>query len=377
MIYLDNSATTRKKPFGVTAALVYNSIANSINAGRGSHRYSLKGAELLTSAADSLASLFNIDEPERIAFTQNATYALNLAILGVLSDGGHAVVTSMEHNSVLRPVHRLGNYTMVWANDEGYVSPSDIEAAIKLDTRLIICTHASNVCGSIQPVREIGELARRHNVLFLVDAAQSAGILAIEVKDMNIALLAFSGHKGLMGPLGTGGLYVAKRAVLSPVITGGTGSASESLLQPDSLPDMLHAGTLNTPAIAALGKAASTIQRIGTENLLSHERTLAGELFERLDSIGGVTVQGSSDMSKRNGTVAFTIDGISSTAAAELLDREFHIAVRGGWHCAYTAHKTLGSSEYGAVRASFGRYNSMRDVTRLANAVNKIAQKTK
>lgn len=373
MIYLDNPATSRQKPFPVIASLFSNTLKNSINAGRGSHRYSLRGAALLEEAAEELSLLFGISDTSRIAFTQNATYALNMAIGGVLAGGGHAIVTSMEHNSVLRPVHARGAYTMVWADSEGYVSPADIEAVIGEDTRLIVCTHMSNVCGSIQPIAQIGEIARQHNVLFLVDAAQSAGSLDIDIGDMNIDLLAFSGHKGLMGPMGTGGLYVGERAELTPIITGGTGSNSDSLTQPDILPDMLEAGTQNVPAIAALGRAAAFVREIGTGRILAHERALAEEFIGLVSGLNGVKILGGKDMKKRNGTVAFTIEGIASAEASERLDRDYKIAVRGGWHCAYTAHKTLGTSEHGAVRAGFGFYNSRNDVKKLADAVKELA----
>lgn len=357
----------------VMASLFYNSLVNSVNAGRGAHRFSLRGAGMLASAQDEIAALFNIDSPERIVFAQNATLALNMAIGGILSGGGHAIVTSMEHNSVLRPVHSYGNYTMVYADEFGYVSPDDIEAVIGPDTRLIICTHASNVCGSIQPIAQIGALARRRGILFLVDAAQTAGTVDINVQEMNIDMLAFSGHKGLMSPLGTGGLYVGERAELTPIISGGTGSASESLSQPDYLPDMLQAGTMNTPAIAAMGAGAKFIRRIGVDNILAHERTLAEDFIERICSVNGVRILGGHDMSKRNGTVAFTFDGLGSAEAAQLLDSRYKIAVRGGWHCAYYAHRTLGSEASGAVRVGFGWYNSLSDSKKTAAAVKQIA----
>ncbi len=373
MIYLDNAATTKIKPRCVINSLINNTIENSVNAGRGGHSLSQKGTSVISNTQDSLARLFNISEPERIAFTQNATLALNMAINGALANGGHVIVTSMEHNSVLRPVHRLGNYTIVNADSEGFVDPDDIKMAIKPDTVLIISTHVSNVSGSIQPVAEIGRIARENNLLFLVDAAQSAGAVKIDVAKMNIDLLAFSGHKSLLGPLGTGGLYVGERAKLMPYITGGTGSDSKSLLQPEYMPDMLHAGTLNTPAIAALGTAAEYVLRHGTKNILAAERALAKDLIGRISEIDGVNVVGSKDISRRNGTVSFTIDSLSSQTASEILSEQYGIAVRGGWHCAYTAHKTLGTAQSGTIRASFGLFNSISDSKKLAFAVKEIS----
>lgn len=373
MIYLDNPATTHRKPVRVMASLFCNSIVNSVNAGRGAHRYSLRGAELIAAAEDEIAALFNIDAPERIVFTQNATLALNMAIGGILSEGGHAIVTSMEHNSVLRPVHSYANFTMVYADEYGYVNPDDIEAAVRPDTLLVICTHASNVCGSIQPVEQIGALARRHGLLFLMDAAQTAGTVEIDAKKMNVDMIAFSGHKGLMSPLGTGGLYVGERAELVPIISGGTGSASESLNQPEYLPDMLQAGTMNTPAIAAMKTGVQYVRKIGTDNILAHERALAEAFIEQICAVNGVKVLGGRDMSKRNGTVAFTFDGLGSAEAAQLLDSRYKIAARGGWHCAYYAHRTLGSESAGAVRVGFGWYNRLSDSRKLAEAVREIA----
>ena len=373
MIYLDNAATSLMKPPEVIRAMAEHTARNSVNAGRGGHYFSRRGAEIISATADSLAELFNIENPERIAFTQNATLALNMAILGIGINGGHIIATSMEHNSVLRPLNTLGNFTIVQADNLGFTDPDDIRRAIRPDTVMIVSTHASNVCGSVQNINEIGRIARENDLLFLVDAAQSAGTLDIDTKAMNIDLLAFSGHKGLLGPLGTGGLYVGERAKPIPIITGGTGSNSESLVQPEFMPDMLQAGTMNTPAIAALGTAVRYIQRTGVGNIRKKELSLAKGAIDTLDRIHGVTVLGTKDLSKRNGTVAFTVDGIDSQSVAEILSDRYSIAVRGGWHCSYQAHKTLGSAKSGAVRASFGIFNNKTDVIHLCNAVNDIA----
>lgn len=374
MIYLDNAATSYRKPACVIRSMAENTAKNSVNAGRGGHIFSKRGAFITAKTADSLARLFKIDNPERIAFMPNATLALNTAIMGIAAHGGHIIVTSMEHNSVLRPVHLLGNYTVIGADSEGFVSPDDIKNAIRPDTVLIVCTHASNVSGTVEPISEIGKIARKHDIHFLVDAAQTAGVLDIDVNEMNIDLLAFSGHKGLLGPLGTGGLYVREGVHLVPFVTGGTGSNSESLVQPDFMPDMLHSGTLNTPAIAALGTAVDYIAEVGVSNIGDRERTLASDAISRLNAIKGVAVLGATDINRRNGTVAFTVNGKDSQTVAELLSDKYSIAVRGGWHCAYSAHKSLGSAEYGAVRASFGIFNTKSDVTRLTKAVSEIAR---
>lgn len=373
MIYLDNPATSFKKPAIVYQMMYKNTVYNSVNAGRGGHWASIRGAEGIAEAQEELSGLFNISNPERIAFTQNATYALNMAISGLLTRKDHAIITSMEHNSLLRPIHRLCSYTMVEANQYGEVNPADIEKAIRPNTKLIATTHASNVCGIILPLREIGIICKKHNIPYLVDSAQTAGILAIDVDEMNISLLAFSGHKGLMGPLGTGGLYVRDGIELNPLIVGGTGTESQNRNQPENMPDMLHSGTLNTPAIMTLSSAVKYIKRVGTENIAAKEKALAENLYEELMNINGITVYGL-HKGERNGTVAFNIENMDSQETADILNRKFNIAVRGGYHCAYTAHQTIGSEKTGAVRVGFGAFSTKKEADALLNAVYKIAQ---
>lgn len=374
MLYLDNAATSFKKPPCVYKSMAHNTKYLSANAGRGGHKYSLAAAEKIEETSEELAKLFNIGNSSRIAFTQNATYALNMAILGTAKDS-HVIITSMEHNSVLRPAAANCRYTMVYADKEGFVSPADIAHAIQPDTKLIICTHASNVCGSIQPIEDIGDIAKRYNIPFLVDAAQTAGAVDIDVERCNISMLAFSGHKSLLAPMGTGGLYVSENIDLKPVILGGTGSLSESLKQPDFMPDMLHSGTLNTPAIASMADSVRFIKKRSCTAILAHERALAKKFIGKLKNMGNVTVYGSDNMYMRNGTVAFNIGSLDSGEVCEILSSRYGIAVRGGWHCAYKAHVTLGSEKRGSVRASFGLFNTMHDVDKIVDAVNKIRKK--
>lgn len=372
MLYLDNAATSYQKPMAVYRAMLKNTWKNSVNAGHGGHTYSVRGAAEILKTSEKLANLFHIGNPERIAYTPNATYALNMAIGGLLKNGGHAVVTQMEHNSVLRPVHYYGNYTVVKADREGRVAPAAIEAAICPDTVLIVCTHISNVCGTIQPIEEIGKIAKKHNIPFLVDAAQSAGSTPIDVEKMHIDMLAFSGHKGLLGPLGTGGLYVGENVTLSPVLFGGTGSQSESLIQPAVMPDMLHCGTLNTPAIIALGAGVDYIQKRSVEDIAESECRLAKKFMDNLLNMPDVIVYGKPDKAERNGTVAFNIRRMDSVETAQRLNDEFQICVRGGWHCAYPAHVAIGSEKGGAVRASFGAFDHMHAVNRITDALYQI-----
>ena len=358
MIYLDSAATSRKKPVSVYASLITNTVFASNNAGRGTYRGSLASVRNIVKTQDVIAELFNIDKPQNIAFMQNATYALNTAIRGAVRSGGHIVTTQMDHNSVLRPVYELGNYTVVEACPTGFVRPADIEKAIRSDTEMIVCTHASNVCGTLQDAEEIGKIAQRHKVMFLIDAAQTAGCADIDVERLNVDFLAFSGHKGLMGPLGTGGLYVRDPS-----------RNSESIKQPDFMPDMLHSGTVNTTAIAALGEGVRYVLRHGAETIGAQERYLAKILEERLKNMNGVTVYG---QDKKIGTVAFNVGHEDSAYVEELLGNAF--AVRAGYHCAPLAHKALGTSERGAVRASFGAFSKKGDAIKFADAVYKIAK---
>lgn len=366
MIYLDNAATSAIKPEIVYETLDKFTRYHSANAGRGMSRESLFSINTILRAQDTAAELFHIAKPQNIAFTQNATYALNLAILGTLSHGGHAVTTVMDHNSVLRPLQRLGNYTAVGADNTGLVSPYEIEKAIRPDTKMIILSHASNVCGTLQQIESVAHIAKLHKVKLMIDTAQTAGIVEIDNAILDADFIAFSGHKGLMGPLGTGGLYVRCPEELEPVITGGTGSNSESLIQPDTMPDMLHSGTVNTPAIAALNEGIRIVLQLGTDTILEHEQALALFVREELMNMKNVTVYGNAE---GIGTVAFNVKGKSSNETDELLE---DFVVRAGYHCAPLAHKALGTERTGAVRASFGIYNTPEQARAFVEKVNEI-----
>ncbi|MBQ7751943.1 MAG: aminotransferase class V-fold PLP-dependent enzyme [Clostridia bacterium] len=374
MIYLDNPATSMKKPKIVYDMIYKNTVNCSVNAGRGGHFASIRGAEGIIKTQETISELFNIKTPERIAFTPNATYALNMAISGFLSPHDHVIITSMEHNSVLRPVHRLCSYTIVKADKRGVINPRDIESAIQKNTKLIITTHASNVCGTVMPVYEIGKICKKHGIPYLLDTAQTAGIIPIDVEEMNVSLLAFSGHKGLLGPLGTGGLYVADNIDLEPLIVGGTGTESANRNQPKNMPDMLHSGTMNTPAIMTLADSIKYITGIGVKNIGMHEKNLAIYLIDGLLNIGGVEVYGLKN-GDRNGTVAFNIKNADSQEISDILNSDYQIATRGGYHCSYIAHETLGTEKTGAVRAGFGAFSTKDEANALLFAVSKIYQK--
>ena len=373
MIYLDNAATPLKKPLSLYPSVLKNTIINSANAGRGGHFYSLRASELIYKTTEALCELFNINSPEQISYTQNATLALNLGILGILDKDSHAIITQMEHNSVLRPVHKTCRYTSIKADRLGRISTKDIEKAIEKNTKMIICTHASNVCGTIMPIDEIAKIAHRHNLYFMLDAAQSAGAIPIDVEKTDIDIMAFSGHKGLMMPMGTGGIYVKEGIFLKPVITGGTGSFSQNLEQPLIMPDMLQSGTLNAPAIIAGKKSIDFILREGVSNIHKKENYLSSMLINDLKNIKNISVH--SPEIQRNGTVAFNIANIDSVTVSDILNRDFGICTRGGWHCAYPAHAALGTKETGCVRASFGYFNTEKHAKALTNAIYKIIKK--
>lgn len=373
MIYLDWAATSFIKPPSVYRMLGTMTRYHSANAGHGASTLSVEASGHIYDAAESVARLFNIEQSENIAFTQNTTLALNMAIKGVAYGGKHVIMTSMEHNSVARPVYACGtNYTVVKADENGFVMPEDIEKGIKRDTALVVVNHVSNVCGAVQDIEAIGKICRKHGVLFLVDAAQSGGVVEIDVQKQCIDMLAFAGHKSLMGPLGTGGLYVRDGIKPVTIIEGGSGSNSESKYQSDDMPDRLVSGTMNMPAIAALGEGVRFVQSVGVDAIWEHEQFLRKRLIEGLGNIGGISIYGNGG-DKYAGVVSINMRGKSCTALAQILDTEYKIAVRGGLHCAPLAHESIGTlSLGGTVRFSVGYYTKAKDIDYALYALNKI-----
>lgn len=367
MLYLDNAATTRRKPAAVYAAMLRYALLSGGNAGRGLNRLSLGGIRAVIAAQEAAAELFNIDNESNIIFTQNATYALNIAILGSLCEGDGIAVSAMDHNSDLRPATLHGRYTIARADGTGYVSPLSYRRAINEKTRLAVCTHVSNVCGTVQPVSELVKTAHSRGAAFLLDASQSAGSMDIDANALDVDMLACPGHKGLMGPMGTGILYVREPERLKAVIVGGTGSDSESLVQPETMPDKFHSGTLNIPAIAGLREGIKFVLREGAANIGKHEKELADALRSELMNIKGITVYGRPD----TGIVLFNLNGLESGDCAAALGDG--IIIRAGYHCAPLAHKALGTDAGGAVRVSFGYFNTKSDVKKLIDRINKIA----
>jgi cysteine desulfurase family protein len=339
---------------------------------------SLEAGRVIFEARQEIASLFNVKDPMRIVFTSNTTEALNIALKGALREGDHVITSSMEHNSVARPLNRLREegveVTIVKGNEEGKIDPNDIKKAIKRNTKMIAITHASNVTGTIMPIEEIGNIAREMNLIFLVDAAQTAGILPIDVEKYNISLLAFPGHKGLYGPQGTGGLYIKEGVELTTLKEGGTGSRSELTTQPDLMPDKFESGTLNTPGIAGLKEGVKFIKRVGLNSIREHELKLVKLMLEGLKEIKKVKVYGPQNLEERVGVISITLENKDVGEASYILDREFSIAARSGLHCAPLAHSTIGTLKTGTLRFGIGYFNTEEDIMKTIEAVKVIAQ---
>ncbi|WP_342563669.1 aminotransferase class V-fold PLP-dependent enzyme [Paenibacillus sp. FSL R7-0345] len=377
LVYLDHAATSWPKPPEVAAAVMEALEQSGANAGRGNHSLAIGTGRVLVRTRSMLADLFGVSNAQDIAFTHNTTMGLNMAIKGTLQAGDHVISTMTEHNSVRRPLEYLRRTAgievdYVCVNEEGQVNLRELEQLFRSNTKMVICNHSSNLLGSILPVGEIGEIVKAHKAVFLVDAAQSAGALDIDVQRMNIDLLAFPGHKGLLGPQGTGGLYISPELELEPLMHGGTGSQSESSEQPTVRPDRYEAGTQNAVGIAGLLAGVRKIKSLGTHNIHQQEWLLTQQLMEGLAAIPGLRLIGPKLGAPRTGIVSFTIDGQESAAIAHRLDREYNIAVRAGMHCTPLAHKSAATLESGAVRASVGISSTEHDINRMLDAMEEL-----
>lgn len=375
-IYLDNAATSWPKPESVYRAVDYFNRKIGASPGRGSHRRSIISGQVLLETRESLAGLFNIKDSSRIVFTVNVTEAINIALKGLLEPGDHVVISSMEHNAVVRPLHALKDkgveITVVRCSPDGTLDPSLLERALTLRTRLVCLLHASNITGTIMPVAEVGRIARRKGILFMVDAAQSAGVLPVDVEEQSIDLLAFTGHKGLLGPQGTGGLYIRPGLDVRPLVEGGTGSQSEQVDQPDFMPDRFESGTPNTPGIAGLNAGVQFIKETGLEKIRQHEQELTDALILGLREITGVTLYGPCDSRRQTAVVSFNIEDRDCGEVSFLLDQKYGIQSRSGLHCAPLAHRTMGTLKRGACRLSPGFFNTMEDIQKTIKAVYEI-----
>ena len=380
-IYLDNAATSWPKPEPVYAAVEHAMRVSGAAAGRGVYGEAIAAERLVAQTRSAAARLVGCPEASGVIFTANGTDSLNLALHGLLAAGDHVVTSSIEHNSVLRPLrfleqHRGVTVTYVGADGEGFIDPDAIRRAIRPHTRLIVLTHVSNVSGAIQPVAEVGRIAAEHEVDFLVDAAQSVGHLPCLMTEMGAQLVAAPGHKALLGPLGTGLLWIDARlrGKLQPVRQGGTGSESELDVQPEAWPDRFESGNLNVPAIAGLGAGLAYLESRGLAALRAHEQLLLGRLVEGLSQQAGVTVHGPRQLDRRCGVVSMTVSGFEPQEVAAMLEVAARIQVRSGLHCAPGAHRALGTFDHGGtVRLSVGPFNTLEQIDSVVEQVTMLA----
>lgn len=377
-IYLDNAATSHPKPESVYRAVDHALREIGASPGRGGYRAAMDASRLVFDARETLAELFGIRDSSRLVFTASATEALNLAIGGLLGPGDHAITSNMEHNSVVRPLHlaeRRGvEVSRIPCDRGGLLNPRDVAAALRAETRLIALSHCSNVTGTIQPVEEIASLAARAGVPLLVDAAQSAGLLPIDVRDSGIAILAGPGHKGLLGPQGTGFLYLAEGLDPAPLMVGGTGGFSSDPDQPAEMPARYESGTLNLPGITGLKAGARFVLETGIPAIRKREGELVGQLLHGLAPLPGVTLFGPPPGAERGGIVSFTVEGMDPAMIGFTLDREYDICVRTGLHCAPDAHRTIGSYPVGTVRVSPGFFTTEDEIEAFLRAMERIVR---
>ena len=375
MIYLDNAATTMKKPQCVIDAVVA-AMSHMGNAGRGATSAALDASRVIYDTREKLSDLFNLQTPSRVAFTCNSTESLNTAIKGILSSGDHAITTALEHNSVLRPLYDLQSKGMelsiVDCDENGNIDYNDFEKLIKENTKAIVCTHVSNLVGNVLDVKKIGSIAKKHNLIFIVDASQSAGVFPIDMQDMNIDILCFTGHKGLLGPQGTGGICVREGIDVRPLKVGGSGVNTFSKEQPVEMPTHLEAGTLNGHALAGLNAALDYLKEEGIDNIQKREEELMFRFYNGIKDIKDIKIFGNFE-NKRAAIVTFNVGDIDSAAFSDELSFAYDISTRAGAHCAPLMHKAMNTVEQGAVRFSFSHYNTEEEIDTAIKAVKEIA----
>lgn len=377
MIYLDNAATTLHKPPEVAEA-VKNAILTAGNAARGAHGASLSASRMVFETRSRLAELFGCPRADHVVFTANSTEALNIAVYGLISAGDHVISTDLEHNSVLRPLYdmqtRGAAVDFVRADRRGNIRYEDMEALFRPNTRAVVCTHASNLTGNMLDIARIGAMAHAHGALLVIDASQTAGAALIDMQKMGIDVLCFTGHKGLMGPQGTGGLCIRPGVELRPLLRGGTGVHSYDREPPKEYPARLEAGTLNSHGIAGLYAAVGFLLETGVGNIAKREHALMQRFYEQVRSIEGVTVYGDFSSPARAAIVSLNVRDYDSAEVADILASEYGIAVRAGAHCAPRMHEALGTVQQGAVRFSFSYFNTQAEADAAAKAVREIAE---
>ncbi len=375
MIYLDNAATTMKKPKCVIDAVVL-AMTNMGNAGRGANEASLDASRIIYDTREKISNLFNLNNPSRVAFTSNSTESLNTSIKGILTNKDHAITTALEHNSVLRPLYELQSEGMelsiVNCDKDGNINYDDFQKLIQRNTKAIVCTHASNLVGNVLDIKKIGRIAKENNLKLIVDASQSAGVFEIDMQDMNIDVLCFTGHKGLLGPQGTGGICVRENTEIKPLKVGGSGINTFSKIHPSDMPTVLEAGTLNGHALAGLNAALDYLEEEGISNIQKREEELMFRFYNGIKDIKYIEIYGNFE-NKRAAIVAFNVGNIDSAIFSDELSLYYNISTRPGAHCAPLMHKAMNTVEQGAVRFSFSHYNTEEEIDIAINAVKEIA----
>ena len=382
-IYLDNASTSFPKAPTVATAMSDYITNRGININRGSYALAYDVEDIIYTTRQRLNTLFNGHDPSHVIFTQNVTMSLNMVIKGLLKSGDHVLVSSMEHNAVMRPLTQLLDkgitFDIIPCDKMGSIQLESMDSLIRPNTVALIINHASNVCGTIQPLESIGSICKTHNLQFIVDAAQTAGVIPIDVKACHIDALCFTGHKGLLGPQGIGGIILTKEMAqnLTPLIAGGTGSFSHLETLPTHMPDAFESGTLNLPGIIGLNEGLAYIESQGMENIHNHELVLTQSFLEGLQSIDGINIVGKQNIQDRTAVVSITIDGMDPASIAYELESTYHIMTRVGLHCAPRAHQTLRTYPEGTVRFSFGYANTHKDVESALSALNTIVKSSK
>lgn len=377
MIYFDNAATTLHKPHEVIEAVVH-AMTTAGNASRGTHTGSLAASRTVYETRKKIAEFFHCSRADHVIFTSNSTEALNIAICGTLGKGDHIISTDLEHNSVLRPLYHLeeqgASLTFLSANKKGCIDYDDFKRSIKPNTKAIVCTHASNLTGNVLDIERIGRIAKAHNLLFIVDASQSAGCIEINMETMNIDILCFTGHKGLLGPQGTGGLCIHESVEIRPFKHGGSGIHSYEKGQPQAYPARLEAGTLNSHGIAGLCVAINYINTITIPVIAKKEQELLWHFYKGICNIPEIHIYGDFDTKERAAILSLNIEGYDSGTVSDLLSQEYDIATRPGAHCAPRMHQALGTTETGAVRFSFSSFNTMEEVETAIQALKELVE---
>lgn len=376
MIYMDNAATTLHKPEAVKKAVI-EALDTMGNAGRGASAPALDASRIIYGTREKLAQFFHAENANRIVFTANSTESLNMAVKGLISPGDHVITTVLEHNSVLRPLYECrekgAELTILGCDEKGNISYEEMEAAVREDTKAIVCTHASNLTGNMIDLEKASAIAKEKGILFVVDASQTAGVYPIDVQELGIDVLCFTGHKSLLGPQGTGGMYVRTGVEIRPLLSGGSGVDTYNPRHPSVMPTALEAGTLNGHGIAGLGAAVSYLEEIGLDAVRQTELALMRRFYEGVSSIPGVKVYGDFGTERRCPIVSLNIEDHDSSEVSDELNVSYGIVTRPGAHCAPLMHRALGTVEQGAVRFSFSHYNTEEEVDLAVKAIRELA----